>query len=233
MKVKIWSDIRCPFCYIGKRKFEDALEQFSHKEQIEVEWRSFELDPYLQTDPDVNALDHLTAQKGINREQVDQMTQHAAMAGEQVGLELNFESSVVANSFNAHRLIQFAKTRGLGNEIEEQLFKAHFSDGQNIDDQDVLASIGSAIGLEESEVREMLATDAFTREVRKDQDEAQSLGIRGVPFFVFNEKYGVSGAQPIEAFLGALQQSWSEYEDLTKPVMIDDGPSCLADGECQ
>lgn len=232
MKVKIWSDVRCPFCYIGKHKFEAALEQFPHKDQIEVDWRSFELDPYLKTDPNLNTLDHLAAIKGLDREQVEQMTEYSTQAAREVGLELDFQDSVVANSFNAHRLMQFAKTRNLGNEIEELLFKAHFSRGQNIDDPEVLTELGVSIGLEEANVREVLSTDAFTSEVRQDQAEAQSMGIRGVPFFVFNDKYGVSGAQPIETFLGALQQSWTEFEDSKKPLMFEEGPSCSADGDC-
>lgn len=232
MKVKIWSDVRCPFCYIGKHKFEAALERFSHKAEIEVEWKSFELDPSLRTQTQINALDHLAKTKGISRPEVEQMTQYAAQAGMEVGLELNFDQSVVANSFQAHRLVQLAKSRGLGNEIEEELFKAHFTNGLNIDDTEVLVQLGVAAGIKEDEVLEVLSSDAFADAVRRDQAEAQSLGVRGVPFFVFNDKYGVSGAQPVETFLGALNQSWDEYAKSTQPIMFEDGPSCSADGDC-
>ena len=128
MKISIWSDVRCPFCYIGKHKFEKALEQFPHKDQIEVVWKSFELDPGLQTNPRVNTLDHLAENKGISRDQAEQMTQYATQAAKEAGLELHFNKAVVANSFNAHRLIQLAKTKGLGSEAEEALFKAHFEE---------------------------------------------------------------------------------------------------------
>lgn len=232
MKVKIWSDVRCPFCYIGKRKFESALEQFPHKDNIEVEWKSFELDPTLRTEPGVNALDHLASQKGISREQIDQMTGYAAQAGRQVGLTLNFDKSVVANTFQAHRLVQLAKTKGLGSEIEELLFKAHFTDGLNIDDAEVLRDLGVSAGLEAEVVNRVLQSNEFDDEVRKDQMEARSMGISGVPFFLFNDKYGVSGAQAVETFLGALQQSWDEYAKTNQPVMFEEGPSCSADGEC-
>lgn len=232
MKVKIWSDVRCPFCYIGKHKFEAALAQFPHRDQIEVDWKSFELDPYLQTDPEVNAVEHLAMQKGISREQASQMTGHAAQAGREAGLELDFDRTVVANSFNAHRLMQMAKSKGLGNEIEEALFRAHFTEGVNIDDRAVLTGLGVSVGLEKNEVEEVLSSDTYGDAVRKDQTEAQALGIRGVPFFVLNEKYGVSGAQPVETFLGALQQSWDEYEKTKQPIMFEEGPSCSADGEC-
>lgn len=232
MKVKIWSDVRCPFCYIGKRKFESALEQFPQKDQIELEWKSFELDPSLRTQTQINALDHLAQAKGISRPQVEQMTQYAAQAAKEVGLELNIDRSVVANSFQAHRLIQLAKTKNRGSEIEELLFKVHFTDGLNIDDADVLRDLGVSAGLDEAEVDRVLQSDEFGEEVRKDQMEARSMGISGVPFFLFNDKYGVSGAQAVETFLGALQQSWDEYAKTNQPIMFEEGPSCSSDGEC-
>ena len=232
MKVKIWSDVRCPFCYIGKRKFEAALEQFSHRDQIEVEWKSFELDPYVQTDPEVQVMDQLIAQKNLSREQANQMMNHVTQSGRQVGLELKVEESVLANSYNAHRLIQLAKTRGLGSEIEEALFKAHFTDGANIDDRKVLTDLGLSIGLDESELNDVLSSETYGEAVRQDQAEAQALGIRGVPFFVFNDKYAVSGAQPEETFLGALQQSWEDHQKTKQPFVIEAGPSCSVDGDC-
>src|SRR5690606_37108299 len=138
------------------------------------------------------------------------MIDHVIQSGRQVGLELKVEKSVVANSYNAHRLIQLAKTKGLGSEIEEALFEAHFTDGANIDDRKVLTDLGKSIGLDESELSGVLSSETYGEAVRQDQAEAQALGIRGVPFFVFNDKYAVSGAQPEETFLGALQQSWDD-----------------------
>ncbi|MGN6531587.1 MAG: DsbA family oxidoreductase [Ginsengibacter sp.] len=232
MKIKIWSDVRCPFCYVGKRKFEMALEKFEHKNKVEVEWQSFELDPNLDTNPNVNATAHLAEIKGISLQQAKEMQGYVLQAAKEVGLDFNFDKSVVANSFNAHRLIQFAKSKGLGNEIEEALFQAHFIDGKNIDDKVALAEIAAAIGLDESETKKMLTSDDFTKEVRQDENQAGAFGIRGVPFFVLNNKYAVSGAQSPETFLQALEQTWQESEQEKKPVIINEGQSCSVDGNC-
>lgn len=232
MRVDIWSDVRCPFCYIGKHKFEKALKQFPNKEQIEVNWHSFELDPNLQTDPDIHAWDHLAESKGISRSEAEQMTQYAVRAAQEVGLELHFHNAVVANSFRAHQLIQLAKTKNLGSKAKEALFKAHFSEGKNIDDKEVLLQTGVSIGLSEKDVEEALSSDDYAYKVRQDEAEARSFGIRGVPYFVFNNKYAVSGAQPTEVFLGALRQSWGEFEKENKIVLLNEGASCSVDGNC-
>ena len=232
MKVNIWSDVRCPFCYIGKRKFEIALEKFQHKNEVEVEWQSFELDPNLVTEKDVNALDHLAEIKGISKAKAKEMNQYVAQVAKEVGLDFNFEKVVVANSFNAHRLIQFAKSKGLGNEAEEALFKAHFIEGKNIDNKEVLLHIAINIGLDENETTKMLASNAFAKEVKQDEMQAQDFGISGVPFFVLNDKYAVSGAQSPETFLKAMEQTWKEFEEVKKPVVITEGESCSIDGTC-
>lgn len=210
MQVNIWSDIRCPFCYIGKRKFEAALEKFPHKDKVEVIWRSFELDPNLITRKDISMYDYFAELKGMTREHAVQMNNQVSQVAKEVGLDFNIEQSVVANSFDGHRLIQLAKAHGLGSEAEEALFKAHFTDGENIDDQKVLINIGRSIGLDESEINQMYASEAYSAEVREDQKLAQSIGVRGVPFFVFNDKYAVSGAQSPESFLEVLEKAFSE-----------------------
>ncbi|MEO6681450.1 MAG: DsbA family oxidoreductase [Ginsengibacter sp.] len=231
MDVKIWSDVRCPFCYIGKKKFEMALENFPQKNKINIIWKSFQLDSSLKTNPDITAKEHFAEIKGISPDQVEGMYQHVENAAAEVKLKFNLEASVVANSFNAHRLIQFAKTKDLGNEIEEELFKAQFIDCKNIDDLDRLAEIGISIGLEEKEVREILASDAFTKEVQTDEEEARSIGVSGVPFFVFDNKYAVSGAQSPETFLQTLNQVWQEAEK-EKPVILSNGSTCTTAGTC-
>ena len=232
MKVDIWSDVRCPFCYIGKRKFENALEKFPHKNDVEVNWHSFELDPSLETNTEVSAIEHISEIKGISKVQAEGMHEHVINVAKEVGLDFDFKKSVVANSFNAHRLIQFAKAKGLGNEIEEQLFKAHFTEGKNIDDKETLVQTGTAIGLDKNEVKEMLASDAFAKEVKQDEMQAQSIGVRGVPFFVLNDKYAVSGAQSPATFLEALNQTWKEFEEENKPLIVTEGESCFVDGTC-
>lgn len=210
MKVDIWSDVRCPFCYIGKRKFEMALEQFSHKDAVEIEWHSFELDPDAETKPTINSYDYLAEKKGKTREWAVEMHDHITQVAAEVGLGFNFDKAVVANSFNAHRLIQLAKFNGLDNEVEEQLFIAHFINGQNIDDHAVLIQTGMSAGLEKMAIEEMLNSYEFSNEVRADEQIAQQIGITGVPCFVFDQKLAVSGAQAPETFLGAMEQAWAQ-----------------------
>ncbi|RZK80816.1 MAG: DsbA family oxidoreductase [Pedobacter sp.] len=209
MKVDIWSDVRCPFCYIGKRKFEAALEQFEHKDQIEVEWHSFELDPTATKNPDVDAVQNLADKYGKPREWAEEMHQNVTQTAAEVGLKFNLSISVVANSFDAHRLIQFAKTEALGDAIEEALFEAHFMLGKDISDHHTLTELGAGIGLDKTAITAMLRSDDFTKEVRDDEQTAQNIGVRGVPFFVFDQKLAVSGAQPPETFLGAMKQAFS------------------------
>lgn len=206
MKVDIWSDVRCPFCYIGKHKFEAALQKFGKEEDVQVTWHSFELDPNIETRTDINTVDYFIETKGVSKEQAEQMLAGAKQMGQEIGLTLDLENSVVANSFKAHKVIQLAKTKGLGNEIEEAFFRAHFSEQKNIDDEEVLVQVANTIGLEESEIRNAISSDAFSEKVKQDQIHAQNIGVRGVPFFVFNDKYGVSGAQPTDTFLEVLNK---------------------------
>jgi len=233
MKINIWSDVRCPFCYIGKRKFEKALAEFPHRDKVAVTWKSFQLDPTLKTQKDVDIYDYFMNAKGISRDHAEQLFNNATQAAEEVGLHFQIEKSVVSNSFNAHRLIQLAKTKELGNEAEEQLFKAHFVDGKDIDDNEVLAKIGVGIGLGATEVNEMLSSDNYANAVRQDELQAQSIGVRGVPFFVFNDKYAISGAQSPTVFLQVLEKSWEEFEKDNKGLLTIEGESCSTDGKCE
>lgn len=207
MEVKIWSDVRCPFCYIGKRKFEAALEKFEYKDKVRVTWKSFQLDPGLETRPEVDIIEYFVQTKGVSTEQARQMLNGATQMAKEVGLDFHLENSVLANSFKAHRLIQMAKAKDLGDQIEEALFKAHFEEAQNIDDPEVLVAVATSVGMSESEVRDMLQSDAFSYEVKQDEMEARNIGVRGVPFFVFDDRYAVSGAQPVEAFLQTLEKT--------------------------
>ena len=234
MKIDIWSDIRCPFCYIGKRKLEAGLAQFEHKDKVELVWHSFELDPSMQTQPHKNVYDHLAEIKGQTRQWSEQMHNQVTQTAKQVGLRFNFDKSVIANSFDAHRLIQLAKTKGLGDAAEEKLFKAYFTDGKNIADHDTLVQLGLEIGLDKTGIEQMLASESFAAEVKNDEATAQSIGIRGVPFFVFNEQYSISGAQPAEAFLQTLQTSWQEFEkkNTVDTVISSEDNTCSVDGIC-
>lgn len=210
IKVDIWSDVRCPFCYIGKHKFEQALDLFENKEDVAVTWHSFELDPGLETRPEMSTIDYFVEAKGISEEQAKQMLAGAKNMGSEIGLTMDLENTVLANSFKAHRLIQLARSKNVADQMEEALFKANFADVQNIDDEDVLVSIGTAVGLTEKECRDALSSKEFAEAVREDERQAQQIGIQGVPFFVFNSKYGVSGAQSPETFLDVLQKVQKE-----------------------
>ena len=234
MKVDIWSDVRCPLCYIGKRKFEAALATFPNKGEVEVVWHSFELDPTLKTDTDKSVYDYLAERKGMSREVSVQMHNQLVQAAKEVGLDYYFDKAVVANSFNAHRLIQLAKTKGLGDEAEERLFRAYYTEGRNIDDLNTLTQLGVELGLSAIEVGEMLYSNAFAEEVRRDQAQAQAMNITGVPFFVINERYGISGAQPPQIFSQALEKAWNEYaeENSSKELATANGASCGIDGKC-
>ena len=232
MEINIWSDVRCPFCYIGKRKFEMALDKFPHKDKVNVIWKSFELDPNLTTNTKVSAIEHLSSAKGISKSQAEGMQEQVGIIAKEVGLDFNSKNTIVANSFNAHRLIQLAKTKGLGNEVEEALFKAYFINGKNIDNEETLIETGVSIGLAETEVKEIFTSDAFAKEVKQDEMQAQSIGINGVPFFVLNNKYAVSGAQSPETFLEVMEQTWKEFEKENKELVITEGQSCSTDGRC-
>src|SRR5690606_24807119 len=232
MEIKTWSDVRCPFCYIGKKKFETALENFKHKDDLKISWKSFQLDPNLKTDTSISTIDYFVENKGVDVEQAKQMLSGASQMGAEVGLTLDFEKSVLANSFNAHRLIQMAKSKGLGNEIEEALFKAHFEQGKNIDSQEELIVIGGSIGMDQNEIESMLKSEDFSYEVKQDELEARNIGVRGVPFFVFNDKFAVSGAQTPEVFLDTLGKAWEEFSKNNGGLEITKGESCSTDGTC-
>ncbi|WP_158824780.1 DsbA family oxidoreductase [Mucilaginibacter lacusdianchii] len=233
MKVKIWSDVMCPFCYIGKRRFEQALEASPFKDQIEIEWKSFQLNPTLQTNPSVSVHQYLADIKGWTPDYARQLNSQVSEMAEQVGLNYNFDIAVVANSFKAHRFSHLAKQQGLGDAAEEALFKAYFTTGKNIDDNDTLIEIGTQIGLDVQALKETLESDAFADDVRQDVREAETLGIRGVPFFVMNDKYAVSGAQASEVFFNTLVTAYSEWhQQQPNGLQIIEGPTCDLDGNC-
>jgi predicted DsbA family dithiol-disulfide isomerase len=213
MKVEVWSDIMCPFCYIGKRNYESALGQFADRDRVEIVWKSFQLDPSIpEKTEEENVFRYLAQRKGISYEQSVQMHQGVVQTAKNAGLEYNFDKAVVANSFKAHRMIQLAKTKGLGDQAEERLFSAYFTEGKNFGNPEVLTALGKEIGLTEADVQEALTNETYAQKVKEDIQEAGRLGVNGVPFFVFDRKYAISGAQPPAIFLQALQQSFSEWQ---------------------
>jgi predicted DsbA family dithiol-disulfide isomerase len=234
MKIEIWSDVMCPFCYIGKRNFETALEQFSNKNGIEVVWKSFQLDPSLPEVQDSNYTDYLMVSKGLGRPQVEGMLNNVTQMAKGVGLEYDFDRAVMVNSFKAHRVLQLAKTRGLGDAAEERLFRAFFTEGRNIADDDTLLELGKEAGLNETEIRSSLSDERYSDMVKQDIQEARAIGVTGVPFFVFNRKYAVSGAQPPQAFLQTLEKAYTEWREANPEIKIEvtKGQSCSIDGVC-
>lgn len=233
MKIEIWSDVMCPFCYIGKRNFEAAMAQFPHGQQVEVVWKSFQLDPTLPETAGESHEEYLAKRKGLSPEQVKQMPEHVTQYASQVGLHYDFDNSIIVNSRKAHLLIQRAKTQNLGDEMEERLFSAFFVEGKNIADTATLIELGNDIGLNKTQSLEAFTHDQYARQMQEDILEAQQLGVSGVPFFVFDRKYAVSGAQPAEAFLEALNKSFSEWKKANPTTLdIPPGPSCSSDGVC-
>jgi predicted DsbA family dithiol-disulfide isomerase len=211
MQVEIWSDILCPFCYIGKRKFEKALNNSAHKDRIQIIWKSFQLSPDLVTDTDTSVYEYLAKHKGISMEEARQMTDRVAEMAASEGLEYHFDKAINANSFDAHRFLHLAKNHGLQDEAEETLFEAYFTKGKNIANHETLVQLGTAIGLDEKNVLDVLSSQEYTDEVMQDIYEAQQVGVRGVPFFIFDRKYAVSGAQDTKVFADVLGKSFTEW----------------------
>ena len=206
MKIEIWSDIMCPFCYIGKRHLEAALRAFPN-EQFEIEWKSFQLDPTMTSQPGKNVYEYLAERKGISLEESRQMHSGVVNRAAEAGLDYQFEKAVISNSFDAHRIIQLAKTKGLGDAMEETFFKAYFTDGRDLNDQVTLMELAVGVGLNALDIKEVLEDERrFADAVRNDISEGQQIGVRGVPFFVFDRKYAISGAQPIEHFEQTIKE---------------------------
>jgi predicted DsbA family dithiol-disulfide isomerase len=213
LTVDVWSDIACPWCYVGKRRLEAALERFPHRDQVTVVWHAFELDPTAprERDDSVSYAGRLAAKYGRSKPEAQAMIDNMTRTGAADGLDLHFEKVRSGNTFDAHRLIAMAAAQGKGGQAEERLFRAYMTEGELVSDPDVLVRLGGELGLDPDEVRAMLAGDAFTAEVRSDEQAARQIGIRGVPFFVLGQKYGVSGAQPPEVLLGALTKAWEDH----------------------
>ncbi|RZK52664.1 MAG: DsbA family oxidoreductase [Pedobacter sp.] len=219
MKVEIWSDVMCPFCYIGKRHFEKAIEKLPFKDDIEVEWKSFQLNPEYHNTTNEDLYTYLAKSKGMSVVQAKQMTGQVVGMASSVGLNLNFDTNVPANSFDAHRFLHFAKSKGLQDQAEEALFNAHFMGAKDIAKHETLISIAKDLGLNATETLNVLQGDDFAEAVGYDVYESQQIGIRGVPYFVFDRKYALSGAQPIPAFEQAIVQSFTEWQ-ATQPKTL-------------
>jgi predicted DsbA family dithiol-disulfide isomerase len=214
--VEVWSDVVCPWCYVGKRRFEAALSRFAHRDEVEVRWRSFQLDPTTVSatgraaGPSDDHARVLAAKFGMPLPRAASMLEELSATAAAEGLDLHPEVQVPANTLDAHRVLHLAAERGVQGAVKERLLLAHFTQGEALGDAETLVRLAAEAGLDPEEVREVLAGDRYAAEVRADVAEASALGARGVPFFVVDRRYGVAGAQPTEEFLAVLEQAWSE-----------------------
>lgn len=233
MKIEIWSDVACPWCYIGKKRFEKAMMQFPHADKIEVEWKSFLLNPHQKTDPADTLVNYLSREKAIPVSQVEHMMSQVSQAGKNEGIDFRFEKVVVANTVRAHALLQVAREKNAGARVKQQLLQAYFEDQKNVDTADVLLDIAEKAGLDKQETRDALSSDAPFVKVEQDLKEAQDLSIQGVPFFVIDRKYGISGAQESEIFTKALETAFTEWQQkCTDEITVTKGPACSLEGDC-
>ena len=214
MRVEIWSDIVCPWCYIGKRRFEAALAAFPHRDEVEVVWRSFELDPGAPQERIGDYAQLLADKYGVPVEQGQQMIDTMTTTAAQDGLVFRFDLARVGNTFDAHRLLQFAHERGMQDAVKERLVRATFTEGEPIGDHETLVRLVTEVGIDADEARAVLASDRYADAVRADEAQARAYGISGVPFFVVDGKYGVSGAQPVEALGQVLATAYAESNPL-------------------
>ncbi|MDQ0268480.1 DsbA family oxidoreductase [Cytobacillus purgationiresistens] len=217
MKIEVWSDFVCPFCYIGKSRLENALTNFPFKDQVEVEYKAFELQPGSPVYSGKGMNEVLAEKYGTTVEQAKQMNENIKQQASEAGLTFNFDEMKPTNTFDAHRLAKFAKEKGKEAAITEKLLYGYFTESKLISDHDVLADIAEEIGLDRKEVLDVLAdNNQYANDVRIDQALAQQYQITGVPFFIINQKYAISGAQPPETFASALKQVWEEENPAPK-----------------
>jgi predicted DsbA family dithiol-disulfide isomerase len=229
MKVEIWSDVVCPWCYIGKRRLEEALSQFAHKDDVEVVWRSYQLDPVTPTKPGQSVTDALASKYGVSRAQAQAMNDRVTAVAAEVGLEYHMENAKHSNTFDAHRIIHLGKERGIQDAVKERLMKAYFVEGEAVGDADTLVRLASEAGLDADEAREVLASGKYADDVRADEKRARMFGISGVPFFAVDEKFGISGAQPAEVFAETLEAAWAEDHPLVTVAGAQSADMCEGD----
>jgi predicted DsbA family dithiol-disulfide isomerase len=227
MHVEIWSDIVCPWCYVGKRRFEAALEAFEQRDDVRATWRSFELDPHAPRERAVDSATHLAEKYGMTREQAQARQQNLADVAAGDGLDMRFDLARGGNTFDAHRLVHLAASHDLQDAMKERLMLAYFTEGERIGDPDVLVRLGREVGLPDDDARDVLATDRYGADVREDESTAMSLGISAVPFFVVDRTMGAAGAHPPAALLELLRRGWQ-----ARPAVdvLAAGATCDVDG---
>jgi predicted DsbA family dithiol-disulfide isomerase len=231
MKIEIWSDFACPFCYIGKKRFEEALHTFKHKDKVEVIYKSYQLNPQAPKVMKGTAYESFAKGHGTTVEQAKERFKMFTQNAKSVGLTYNYDIIQMTNTFDAHRLAKWANTKGLEDQLTSRLMKAYFTDGLNLADYETLANLATEVGLSKEEALQILNENSYKDQVTTEQQEARQIGVQGVPFFVLNRKYGISGAQQTEYFTQALEQIWAEENPLQTLNDQDDSQACDHD-EC-
>lgn len=229
MKIEIWSDIMCPFCYIGKRHLALAMEGLTFKNEVEIFWKSYQLNPDYHNKDGENVYQYLSRSKGISESEAKALTGNVVNMAKNAGLTIDFETSIPANSFDAHRLLHFAKTKGLQNEAKEALFSAHFVKGLDIANRETLVQIGASVGLIAEELQGVLESAAYAEAVNYDIYEARQIGVRGVPFFVVDQQLAIYGAQPVSVIQETLTKA---YEDWSKAGKKNEDASDSSSNAC-
>ncbi|MED1203792.1 DsbA family oxidoreductase [Heyndrickxia acidicola] len=231
MRIEVWSDFVCPFCYIGKRTLEQALEKFSHKDQVEIVYKSYELQPDLKSDLNVSVDEMLAKKMGMTINQAKEMNKQVIQRAAEAGLKYNFDQMKQTNTLDAHRLAKYAEGKGKGAELTERILKAHFTEFQFIGSHETLINLAAEVGLDREESQKVLEGKDYLEEVRAEEAEAAQIRIQGVPFFVLNRKYAISGAQPIGVFINALEKVWEEENQFSplQPIQSKEGLVCKDD----
>jgi predicted DsbA family dithiol-disulfide isomerase len=229
LRVDVWSDIACPWCYVGKRRLEAALRVFSHRDEVEVVWHAFELDRAAPTERDSSQsyAERLSKKYGTTVERAQGMIQRMTDVAKKDDLDFHFEKVRSGNTFDAHRVIHMAGLRGVQDKVKERMLRAYMTEGEPIGDRGALGRLAGEAGLDAGEVDDMLAGDLYADSVRADEAKAAELGISGVPFFVIGGKYAISGAQPTEVFVKGLEQAWAE---LAGDPAFEEGAMCGPEG---
>jgi predicted DsbA family dithiol-disulfide isomerase len=228
VQIEVWSDVVCPWCYIGKRRLETALERFPHRDQVEVTWRSFQLDPTVPEGETHPTLPALAAKYGASVDQMAANMKRVEDVAAAEGLEYHLAEGISGNTVRAHELLHLAGERGLQGAMKERLLHAHFEEGRSVFDVDSLVALGVEVGLDETEIRAALADRRYRAAVDQDAATAQALGATGVPFFVVDRRYGAAGAQPAELLLQVLERAWADAHPLVTVPAADgcEGDTC-------
>lgn len=237
MKVEVWTDIMCPYCYIGKIHYEQALQQFAHANEVELVIKAFQLNPNLSDKGNgYPVVEYLTKTAGFPEENVKKMFAYIEQLAKNAGVKFNLPNAVAANTMDAHRLIKLAAKKHLDSKVLTLISKAYFEDAQDYSDIELLVEIGTKAGLEETEIRQMLAGDDFKTEVKQDINEARQLGIDTVPTFLFERKQAIIGSEPVQVFIDTLEkayQNWRINNATLNDMDVRKGKSCNADGMCE